>query len=272
MYTKFYGKYHLSGLIKCVTSLHIGGTTTGVEIGGVDNPVIKDPLTDRPYIPGSSLKGKLRSISEWSLGLIERHPKHSGYQAYDCRELKNSPPAEDQKEAFARWQGAYTVGRLYGAASDENTIREKAGPTRLTIRDSFLDDASISGLQNSLGRGVFTEVKTENALDRVTSEANPRPIELVPAGSKFEFTCLVDMYDPADRQLLRDLFAAMRVLEHSSLGGSGSRGHGQISFTDLKLTWKSIDHYRLGTPEIQVSLPGDLESTIKQFDALQWPF
>ena len=72
------GKYLFSGKIKCVTGLHIGGTSVGVEIGGLDNPVIKNPLTDMPYIPGSALKGKLRSMSEWSLGLIAPHSKHKG--------------------------------------------------------------------------------------------------------------------------------------------------------------------------------------------------
>ncbi len=268
---KLYGKFVLSGQIECVTSLHIGGTTTGIEIGGVDNPVIKDPLTDRPYIPGSSMKGKLRHISEWGFGLIDKHPKHGGYQAYDCHDLEKSCPPENDKDGYARWQAAYTVGRLFGAASDEPKVREQAGPTRLTVRDSFLAPASVKHLQDSLGMGLYTEVKTENALDRVTSEANPRPIELVPAGSRFDFSYVIDIYDPQDRQLLRDLFSAMRLLEYSSLGGSGSRGHGQIKFTELSLAWHPLEYYREGTPATPVALPDDLEAAVKAFDTLAWP-
>jgi len=277
MYQKFLGKLILSGQIECVTSLHIGGTTTGIEIGGVDNPVIKDPLTDQPYIPGSSLKGKLRHICEWSYGLIEKHPKHHSYQAYDCHELKSPLPDQNQKKEFDRWQAAFMVGRLFGAATDDNEIREKAGPTRLTVRDSFLyqgkqgEQGWAERLQETLGRGFFTEVKTENALDRVTSEANPRPIELVPAGSQFELSFVIDIYDPEDKQLLRDLFAAMRILEQSSLGGSGSRGHGQIQFKNLNLVWKSVQYYRGQAELVSVVIPEDLEKATKEFDQIQWP-
>ena len=84
----------------------------------MDNPVIKDPLTDRPYIPGSSLKGKLRSLTEWSLGLIAKHPKHKSYGAYECAELKQPRP-EAASPDYQRWVNALIVGQLYGAASDE---------------------------------------------------------------------------------------------------------------------------------------------------------
>ena len=113
---QFKGKYILSGKIKCLTGLHIGGTTTGVEIGGVDNTVIKDPLSEQPMIPGSSLKGKMRAMTEWQLGLIKMHAKHNSYGAYDCEDLlklrAEAPNAE-------RWDAAYVLGRLFGAASDD---------------------------------------------------------------------------------------------------------------------------------------------------------
>ena len=265
------GKFLLTGQIVCVTGLHIGGTTTGIEIGGVDNPVIKDPLTDHPYIPGSALKGKLRSLTEWSLGLIDKHPKHHGYTAYDCRELEKPCPAEDDP-AYDRWNKALILGRLYGAANDNSKVRLEAGPSRLTVRDAFMEKDTQKTLQDVLGRGVFTEVKTENALDRVTSEANPRPIERVPAGSQFDCSLVLDIYETDDRNLLRELFAAMRLLEHSSLGGSGSRGHGQVKFEGLKLVWRSLDHYRKGAAEQPVTLPGDtVEVVIKDFARIQWP-
>jgi CRISPR-associated protein Csm3 len=122
-----------------------------------------------------------------------------------------------------------------------------------------------------LGDGFFTEVKTENALDRVTSEANPRPLERVPAGSAFDFTLILDAYLPEDRELLRDLFAAMRLLEQSALGGSGARGSGQIRFEGLKLTWRDLDYYRQGTAEQVIDLLGDtLESVVQQYGEIQW--
>ncbi|WP_297499767.1 type III-A CRISPR-associated RAMP protein Csm3, partial [Thermococcus sp.] len=60
----FYGKVVIRGRIKALTGLHIGSQRDVSEIGGIDNPVIKDPHTGLPYIPGSSLKGKLRSLFE----------------------------------------------------------------------------------------------------------------------------------------------------------------------------------------------------------------
>lgn len=266
----FSGKYFLTGRIVCVSGLHIGGTTTGVEIGGVDNPVIKDPMTEQPYIPGSGLKGKLRSLTEWSLGLIAQHPKHSGYAAYDCHELETTPAAGTP--ADARYQKALVVGRLYGPASDKTNVRVAAGPTRLTVRDSFLTQESKVTLETTLGRGLFTEVKTENALDRVTSEANPRPIERVPAGAAFDLSLIVDIYSADDTKLFRELFAAMRLLEHSALGGSGSRGHGQVRFEGLALSWRPLDHYRHGVPEVAVALPGStLGEIAANYANIAWP-
>jgi CRISPR-associated protein Csm3 len=271
------GKYVLEGEIKCMTGLHIGGATTGIEIGGVDNPVIKDPLTDEPYIPGSSLKGKLRSLTEWSFGLVAPHKKHANsFVAYDCRELEN--PCPDDPIEKQRWMRALVVGRLYGASSDENKVRMQAGPSRLTVRDSFLTEDSKKKLELMLGKGFYTEVKTENTLDRVTSEANPRPIERVLKGSAFDFSMIIDIYQTPeivlypDHDLLIDLFAIMRLLEQSTLGGSGSRGSGQIMFEKLRLTWRSLEHYRQGKLEQIVALPGEtLDAILNNKINISWP-
>jgi CRISPR-associated protein Csm3 len=268
---QFLGKHVLSGQIECVTGLHIGGTTTGVEIGGVDNPVIKDPLTEMPYIPGSGLKGKLRSLSEWSFGLIDKHSKHNSFAAYDCHELEQAAPIESEP-AYMRWHAALVVGRLYGAASDSNKVRMATGPTRLTLRDAFATEDTKKKWEDWLGAGIYTEVKTENALDRVTSEANPRPIERVPAGSAFAFEMILDIYELDDRRLWPELWAAMRILEHSSLGGSGSRGHGQIRFADLKLVWRPVSYYQTGKGEQAIALPyTTLEKLVENQSAIQWP-
>ncbi len=248
----FRGKYLIKGEIACVTGLHIGGMTEGFEIGGVDNPVIRDPLTDHPYIPGSSLKGKLRHLLEWSLGKIEKHPKHTGYTAHFC--------------------GECDACQLFGPASDETPVRMNAGPTRLTVRDAFPTSNSLKEWEKWLGEKVYTEVKTENALDRVTSEANPRPIERVPAGSTFDFEMIFDVYREEDaRRLMRSLFAAMHLLENSALGGSGSRGHGRIEFRNLGVVARPVGYYTTGTGESAVTLPGkDVKTLVTNYDTIQW--
>jgi len=267
----FLGKFLIEGKVVLVTGLHIGGTTVGMEIGGIDNPVIKDPITDEPIIPGSSIKGKLRSLTEWSFGLIEKHPKHDGCQAYSCEILK-VPETKLSPEQAVRWKNALIVARLYGPATDDKQVRSIAGPTRLIVRDAFLNTDSKAQLEKALGRGTYTEVKTENALDRVTSEANPRPVERVPAGSVFDLSLIVDKYDTDDSELLKHLFTAMSLLEQSSLGGGGSRGSGQIQFTDIEIRWRSTADYRQGNSGTKINLPEKtVPEILRAFDQINWP-
>ncbi len=239
MNLQFQGKYIITGKIICETGLHIGGTQEGIEIGGVDNIVIRDPLTDMPFIPGSSLKGKLRHLLEWELNKIELHPKQKTYTAHFC--------------------GKCDACLIFGAASDEFEIKISAGPTRLTIRDAFPtgyeelknnkelpENSSIWKWRQWLGENIYTELKTENTIDRVTSEANPRTMERVPAGSEFEFEMIFDIYRNEDRDLLKSLFSAMHLLENSALGGSGTRGYGKIRFEIEKQEFRSVEYYKTG--------------------------
>jgi CRISPR-associated protein Csm3 len=271
MNLSFQGKYILRGQILCVTGLHIGGSAAGIEIGGVDNPIIKDPLTEMPYIPGSALKGKLRSLQEWNFGLVAPHPQHQNkYAAYDCHELEDDPLKLNASER-TRWENVFALARLFGPSSADDTVRQTAGPTRLTVRDSFPSETSKDKWLEWLGEGIYTEVKTENSLDRVTSEAMPRSIERVPAGSEFEFEMILDVYRNDDHELFRALLTAMRLLENSALGGSGSRGHGQIEFRALKVAWRPLDYYRNGTAETEIDLGGKgLDALVKDFDAIKW--
>lgn len=256
MTNNFIGKYVLVGSLECLTGLHIGGSTTGLEIGGLDNPVIKDPLTDQPYIPGSSLKGKLRSLLEWRWGLVEPNNKNK-YNPYHCNDLT-------QRVESLR------LARLFGPNSNEHDVRVIAGPTRLTVRDSFLSEKSAKQLTEMLGEQIYTEVKTENALDRVTSEANPRPMERVPKGAQFNVSLILDVYEmqpeSPSKDLLEALFTALAMLEHSALGGGGSRGSGQVTFCNLKITWRSAQDYASGNSGTQVQLPGNtVEEILKGF-------
>lgn len=250
---QFEGKYIITGKIKCVTGLHIGGNTEGFEIGGMDNPVIINPLNDQPYIPGSSLKGKLRHLLEWSLGKIELHPSHKDtYGPHFC--------------------GECPACIVFGPASDDASVRKKAGPTRLFVRDSFLTKDSAEKLEQWLGEGIYTEAKTENAIDRVTAVANPRPIERVPAGAEFAFTLIFDVYRDDDRNLLKDLFSAMAMLEDSALGGGGSRGHGVIKFNDIKVEWRPVEYYTNGISPIPITAVQNkpVKEIVSGFDVKQW--
>ncbi len=216
------GKFILTGELECVTGLRIGGSTEGFEIGGLDNPVIRDPVSEEPYIPGSSLKGKLRHLLEWALGMIEEHPRHRSYTAHFC--------------------GKCDACKIFGVASDEEDKRRTAGPSRLTVRDAHLTVQARQLLKEPTGQ-LYTEIKCENALDRITSTANPRTMERVPPGACFAIEMIFDVYQNDDRQLLPHLINAMQLLEDSTLGSSGSRGYGKVRFKNLKLVWRPVEYY-----------------------------
>ena len=226
---KFLGNLILSGKIRCKTALHIGGSKDAYEIGGMDNPVIKT-IRDVPYIPGSSLKGKLRSLLEWSLGKV------ASSETCKCGE----PDCE--------------VCRIFGTSADKGT---KFGPTRLVVRDAPLTKESEDELK-ALGSTTFTEVKTETAIDRLSGKAKDgslRPIERVPEGTEFEFSMVYSVYEIPDEPDLKDLeffphvLDAMALLEDSYLGGMGSRGSGQVEFDGFSLVFRGKDYYLNGKPE-----------------------
>ena len=207
----------ITGQITCVTGLHIGGTEEGYEIGGMDNPVLRDAMSGYPYIPGSSLKGKMRSMLEWTLGKIEPDGRVHGRSCQDS---------------------ACAICRIFGAS---------AGPTRLLVRDAFPSQATFDRFVNS---GVFTtETKTENRLNRITSEANPRSIERVPQGAQFDFEMIYGIYDLGDGghidlDNLRQGYTAFELLEASVIGGGGSRGSGKIAFENVAATIKTVADYQ----------------------------
>ena len=193
--------------------------------------MIRDPISEWPYIPGSSLKGKLRHLLEWKLGKNDftgkQHHFNEGmaagkptFKPCNCGQcaacvLFGITPEDDGKEikdaahqatGFASYQ--VIAGKDDKGESKQVTIRI-AGPSRLTVRDAFPTTETVTNWNQYLGTNTYTELKTENALDRVTAEANPRSMERVTAGSEFAFTMIVDVYRAKDKQLLQELFAAM---------------------------------------------------------------
>ncbi len=104
----------------------------------------------------------------------------------------------------------------------------------------------------------LTEVKSENAVDRITSQANPRTLERVPAGARFRFRMVLDVLCEEDKPLLARVAEALRLLEDDALGGGGSRGSGRVTFSGLSLTWRGKDYYSTGAAEKSLLSGGDL--------------
>jgi CRISPR-associated protein Csm3 len=223
---QFKKNYRISGKIGCLTGLHIGGSTDSLGIGGSDSPVILDRIENVPIIPGSSLKGKMRSSLELKYTdlWLTRDGKPHTCDAGDC----------DLCIAFGR------------GAKDAPTEGSETGPTRLIVRDAFPDRRTREQWDEKEGIVHGTEIKGENFLNRINSVANPRFIERVPAGSAFDFEMIFSIYDDADEKRLAYIFEALTLVEDTYLGKAGSRGYGKVAFQEISVAWKGPESYRAG--------------------------
>ncbi|HMN17092.1 MAG TPA: type III-A CRISPR-associated RAMP protein Csm3 [Ignavibacteriaceae bacterium] len=220
----FLGNIILRGKLKTLTPLHIGGSKDKFEIGGVDNPVIKDPVTNYPYIPGSSLKGKLRMLLEFAEGVVNESNKKKG----------EYPPSSDS-----------IITSLFGDSADNSSN----GPTRLIVRDAYPDKETTLKWEKINSETLYTEYKAENTIDRMTSAANPRFMERVHKDSKFdvEFVLQVFSMDSDNgKSNFEKLIKSIRLLEDSTLGGGGSRGSGKVGFCFYEPYFVSVNDYQNG--------------------------
>ncbi len=241
---KLIGKLILEGELQCETGLHIGAGKGSLEIGGADNPVVKDAF-GLPYVPGSSLRGKLRSLLEQASGVAV--PNELVYlskrKGQEVRIHQSDRPDDEICLLFGRNPGR--MEKFGGDALDN----ANATPARLSVFDAPLIADSITAQMRENLDDELTEVKSENAIDRITSQANPRTLERVPAGARFRVRMVLDIMTPEDTVLAPRVLEAMRMLEDDSLGGGGSRGSGRVRFSGLKLTWRSRSFYASGAGE-----------------------
>ena len=211
----------LTGTIKLLSGLHIGGGDDTMKIGGIDNSVVKHPNTEEPYIPGSSLKGKMRSLLEWSVGTV----------GVTDGEVATSDVLNDVK-----FQGndkdVITLLKLFGDK------RGKQGITRMSIGDCYLTKIMREKAKND--EITLSEAKYENVIDRQNGTAkHPRQTERVPAGVEFDYDIRLKVIDGEDSE---DDFKAfiekgLTLIENDYLGGNGSRGYGRVEFSN-KDNWE----------------------------------
>lgn len=246
------GKLILSGELHCETGLHIGAGKGSLEIGGADNPVVKDAF-GLPYIPGSSLRGKVRSLLENAMGLTS--PGELVYiskrRGQEVRIHQSDRPDDEICLLFGR--GAGRAERVEGESGANH-----ASPARLTVYDAPLDPESITPQMRENLDDEITEVKSENAIDRITSQANPRTLERVPAGARFRVRMVLDVLCEEDKALAARLIEGLRLLEDDALGGGGSRGSGRVRFSHVKLVWRNRAFYSAGGAETELLAGADL--------------
>lgn len=219
----------ITGQILLITGLHIGAGNEEVHIGGIDNGVIKHPHTQQPYIPGSSLKGKMRSLLEWRSGVVG--------------ESKGAPTSIKLLEKLSgeKKQLAETIIRLFGASGDtQNDAKaEEIGITRLSFWDCALNANWKKKVSDN--NWLYTEAKSENTINRITGTAdNPRQTERVPADAVFDFKLGMKILDDNEHEFIDTVLAGLKLLELDGIGGSGSRGYGKIKFVDLKLNGEDL--------------------------------
>jgi CRISPR-associated protein Csm3 len=245
---KLIGKLILEGVMHCETGLHVGAGKGSLEIGGSDNPVVKDAF-GRPYVPGSSLRGKLRSLLEQSSGLAI--PSELVYlsrrKGQEVRIHQSDRPDDEICLLFGRNPGR--MERVQG----ETLETTQATPARLAVFDAPLDAESITPQMREALDDELTEVKSENAIDRITSQANPRTLERVPAGARFKVRLVMDVLCEEDAPLFARVLEGLRLLEDDSLGGGGSRGSGRVGFSDLRVVWRGRGYYAQGTAEKEIA-------------------
>lgn len=204
-----YGKLEISGVIESLTGLHIGGGSQFAAIGAVDSVVIKDIQDDLPMIPGSSLKGKLRSLLSKQLS--------DG----------NLPKEHNQDDD--------RIKRLFGHAESKNPKT-----SRIYFSDIFMSEEIREELENS--DMDATEIKFENTITRSTGVANPRQIERAIKGIKYNMSLIYNIENEGEiEEDFKLLKMAFKLLQYDYLGANGSRGYGRVDIKDLDVKALIVD-------------------------------
>jgi CRISPR-associated protein Csm3 len=220
-----YGKLILTGNLYLKTGMHIGASQDFSSIGAVDTVVVRDPLTKKPYIPGSSIKGKMRY-------LLARIYAREG-QLKDIRE--ENPQ----------------LLRLFGSSGSKLFL------SRLQFFDTFMTEESTESLKKMDTDLYLTEIKFENTINRLTAVANPRQLERVPAGAEFAFKLVYNVESGEElEEDMRHLGYGISLLEDDYIGGHGSRGYGRIEFSDLTIDYKDYAQAS-GKKTLDIKVPAE---------------
>jgi CRISPR-associated protein Csm3 len=220
----------LKGKLILESNLHIGSGNIEMHIGGTDNPIIKHPHTLEPYIPGSSIKGKVRSLIELSSGAAAMaHKTHNdgGITSFKTLSSVSTPEAKNEIESILKIFG-------FSGSDKSDEAAKELGPTRASFTDCFLNKEWKDEATRNLW--PLAVEKSETAIDRISGTAKRgslRQTEMVPAGAVFDFKMTFKIFCDEDQKLFEKLKKGLELLEKDALGGYGSRGYGRIRFEDL---------------------------------------
>jgi CRISPR-associated protein Csm3 len=250
-------KVFINGRVIAKTGLHIGSKNIGLSIGNTDNTVLRHPVTQEPYIPGSSLRGKMRSLIERFEGLWGHEKMSEDVQHGPYVGGKNGADREN------------LICKVFGVPAE---VASQSGakplpPSRLIVRDGHLspekDSPANVKLKNAKNTDMpFTEVKTEVVIDRITSAAMPRQLERVPAGAEFDLELVLNVWEGDSIQEMVDLlFRGLILLQDDYLGGHGSRGSGKVKVVVNTLAEKTIADYKIkiASHPLDYAIPPELQ-------------
>ena len=249
--------------LRILTGLHIGGSDDTMQIGGIDSAVIKREIfaiedgsinydgtgkkITEPYIPGSSLKGKVRSLLEHSFGLIVEQKIKLGEKAgkpIDSNFAKSLDGILQKK--------ANLIVTLFGESAG-NGDKSNTKITRAIFRDTFLTKESRKLYLDD--KIKLSEEKAENTINRVSVMANPRFMERVPAGVEFDFEVVLrDFQEDKNLPLSKTIELGLLLLQNDALGGGGSRGNGKIEFEKFQ----NIENLKLKIKELMEEIEKSL--------------
>lgn len=260
------GKVVFKGNIVLKTGLHIGGSQESMQIGGLDLPVIRDSGNNLPYIPGSSLKGKLRSTLEKIGERLKDGKKEKLAFNRNIGTFRNKlfiHCCEDLRYAIH-----CDVCRIFGSSGDDRAMQkgEKAEnfPSLLSVRDALLDETLI-GVTSQ-----YTEAKVETGIDRANMSANPRRVERVLPDNRFNFEMVysVEALAPRERDGLSfpedavkkdlgNIMTCLEIIQSEGIGGYTSRGYGKVEFIFSEFSGKPLSYFRGDTTKLSGKFDGE---------------
>ena len=228
MFDTFRNRLEITGTLSTITALRIGAGSDP-EPTGSDLPVIKDAL-DRPYIPGSSFKGAMRSRLESFLrGILGSdrslvaNPANNEEWSITSTEIKDLQEefADDKTLTNAIIEQTDLISRLFGSP----WLASKFQVRDLTV---VADDWFGQYQERD---GVAIDRDTEIAADGKLYD-----FQVVPAGTSFEFKAVVEN---AEERELGLLVIGLHQFESEQvpLGGGSSRGLGVVKLEIEKMKW-----------------------------------
>lgn len=230
-------KISISAELELTTGMHIGASNDFAPIGAVDSVVVRDPLTKEPIIPGSSLKGKMRTL------------------------LAKVKAIKDNETFVQDFKGdGNVIHRLFGFHGYKNEKENRNDPpvqSRLQFYDLFLLNVDEIELRNT--DLYLTEIKFENTINRTTAVANPRQIERVPAGASFKLNLIYNVENISELNEDFDLLTkAFKLLQLDYIGGHGTRGYGKLSISNFNVEKKNltVKSNQINVDELKKSLKG----------------